>query len=301
MPVIGQQRRTPPDLTMPEHVEDEYDTPESALAKRLDTHERIRKRFGLIGDELMYMKQYAATSTTCACFRWVWTTAAAVDGQTDFTTPVGYEMQDNAYYIVFVRTSFEYLNYDYNIIPPNTLRLFAGIPAGEPVTIYAMYRDDIQDIHYEHCTVPALPYAFSPPVTVDRAPGRQLVFARHSPRFLDSGRPGDEYTVSNTLNTLSLTSGLGPVAEMAALFRLTECGVLWHEEILADTAGQTVIEPIYLGNILRPHDIGKLIVFARTSFRHPGIDYITNPAGNTLTLLRFPLGFGDPVNIWCFR
>ena len=173
--------------------------------------------------------------------------------------------------------------------------------AGTPVSIYAMYRDDIQDIHYEHCGVPAGPYLFSPPVTVDRSPGRQLVFARHSFRFLESGRAGDEYTVSNTHNTISLTAGLGPAGAMAALFRLRECGVLWHEEILADAVGQTVFEPISLGNRLQPHDQGKLIVASRTAFRHPGIDYVTDTTGNTLTLLRFPMDFGQPLNIFCFR
>ena len=261
------------------------------------------KRWGLLEDivDCWHAGISTIVSTACKCFRWGWTTTATVHGQTDFTPPPQYQMEDNAFHIVFARYSFQYLNFDYNILPGNTLRLFAGIPLGEPLTIYAMRNDDIQDIHYEHCAVPALPYAFSPPVTVDRAPGRQLVFAHSSFRFLDSARPGDEYTVSNTLNTVSLSAGLGPVGARAALFRLKESCVDWHEEILADTAGQTVFEPIHLGNRFVPHQEHRMIVASRTSFRHPGIDYVTNPLGNTLTLLRHPMGFGDPLNVWIYR
>ena len=289
--------RIPPDLILPEYPADDI-TP--AMQEHM---RRIRTRFGLIEDYDRHAFNIfvSLAANACECFRWTETQTATFTGQTDFIMPAGKELEDNAYYIVFVRTDFYYLNFNYNIIPPYTLRLFVGVLEGEPVTVYALKHDDVQDIHYEHCTVAAMPYAFSPPVTVDRSPGRQLVFARGAFRFLDSIRAADRYTVSNTLNTVTLTAGLGPPGERAALFRLRECCVDWHEEILATAAGQTVFEPTYIGNILRDHGTGRMIVASRTDFRHPGVDYVTNPTANTLTLTRFPMGFGQPLNIFCFR
>jgi len=285
--------RIPPDLILPEY-------PGGDVSPDMVEHlARIRKRFGLIEDYDRHGYKVLSTiiSSGCNCFKWIHTMTATFTGQTDFVLPPGKQLEDNAWHIVFVNTDFMYLNFDYNLIPAtNTLRFFAGVMDGSPVTIYALRNDGIQDIHYEHAGTP-----FSPPVLVDRSPGRQLLFSRRSFRFLDSGRGGDEYTVSNTLNTITLTAGFGPAGSHAAFFRLRECGVDWHEEILADAVGQTVFEPIHLGNVLRDHNTGRLIVASRTDFRHPGIDYVTDPVSNTLTLLRFPMGFGQPLNIWNFK
>jgi len=223
-------------------------------------------------------------------------------GQTDFILPPECELEDNAYQLVVVRGSHHYyaVNYTINDVT-NTITLIPGLPLGGALTIYALRINDIQEVYYEVCAVPAVPYAFSPPVTVDRAGGRQLVFARNSARFLDSGRPGDEYTVSNTLNTLSLTAGLGPIGAMSAFYRLMECGVLWHEEILATVAGQTIYTPGHLENYVKPHDVGKMFVTQRTTILHPGLEFVTDVAANNITIDAPGLPVDGPLNVWVFR
>jgi len=206
------------------------------------------------------------------------------------------------YQLVVVRGSHYYYNVDYTINDvTNTITLIPGLPLGGALTIYAIRHNDIQEVYYETVAVPAAPYAYSPPVTVDRAGGRQLVFARTSARFLDSGRPGDEYTVSTTLNTLSLTAGLGPVGAMSALYRLVECGVLFHEEVLATAAGQMVFSPANLENYVKPHDVGKMLVEQRTTILHPGLQFRTNVGANTIEINSPGLAIGQPLNVWVFR
>lgn len=290
--------RIPPDLILSEFPDGE------ASPEVEDILRRNRLRWGVIEDyerhQFNVLVQLLAEST-CSCWRWVWTTTATVDGQTTFTTPAGFEMDDDAYNLVFARTSFQYLNFNYNITGPNTLEHFTGLLAGEPLSIYAMKRDDVQEVHYEHVRAPAVPYLFSPPVTVDRAAGRQLVFARTSPRFLDSLRLGDEYTVSGTINQLSLTSGLGPIQARAAFIRLRECGVRWHEEIFATAAGQTVFSPQRVGNVVNDHKPGRMIIYADDSFLHSGIDYVSDVNTNTITINAPGLQVADPLNVWCYR
>lgn len=291
----------PPMLRMPEH---QGDIP--------DTFQRIRKRFGLIEEWLgrLHVGVTGATAAAAACtpFRWIYTTQATVDdtglgAQEYFTLPVGYELENTWFHIVFARTSHLYYTADYTIdVVNNRIRILAGVLLGKYLTIYALKHNDIQEVYYETCAIPAVPYTFSPPVTVDRAGGRQLVFARTSPRFLDSGRPGDEYTVSTTLNTISLTAGLGPVDESSAIYRLIECGCLFHEEVLATVAGQKIFTIVNLDNRIIPHSTGKLIVFAGTSFRHPyGVDYVTDVGANTLELLGSGLAVDQPLNVWCYK
>jgi len=231
-----------------------------------------------------------------------------VDGQTVFFPPLPDKtLEDNMYQIVFVRSSHHYWGNaltprDYTIdVVNNSITLTPGLPLNGLLTIYALRHNDIQEVYYETCAIPAAPYFYSPPVTVDRSGGRQIVFARRSLRMLDSGRFGDEYTVSNTLNTLSLTAGLGPVGAMGAFYRLMECGVLWHEEILADAAGQTIFTPEHYDNEVKPHNVGKTMVFQRTSFLHPGEEYITDVIGNTIEIAAPGLNEDDPLNIWVFR
>ena len=244
----------------------------------------------------------------CPCFRWVWTTRATTDGQTVFFPPLHYmTLEDSPYQIVFSRTNHLYYGtalapQDYEVsVANNSITLVAGIPEGELLTIYALRHNDIQEVYYETCAIPATPYLYSPPVTVDRAAGRQLLFARTAPRFLDSGRPGDEYTVSNTVNTISLTAGLGPVDALACIYRLMEGGVLWHEEILATAAGQAIFTPGNLEMYVKPHDVGKMMIFQRTSFLHPAADYITDVAANTITINAPGLAVDQPLNVWTFR
>ena len=292
----------PPDLKMPEHLEEDGNW--EAL---YDSLQRTRKRWGELTDALECFHRTLVTVTSgalaCQCFRWIWTGTAVVAGQTIFQLPVANELEDNEYQLVWARDSFMYHTADYTInLVTNTLTLTVGIPAGEAISIYALRHDDIQEVYYEVCAVPAAPYLFSPPVTIDRAPGRQLVMARTSFRFYHSGRLGDEYTVSDTSNQLSLTAGLGPADERACVVRLKSCGVIFHEEILATVAGQTIFTPNNPGNRFVPHATGKLIVAARTSFRHPhGYDYVVDTAANTLTLNAPGVGLGDPLNVWVFR
>ena len=289
----------PPDLKMPEYDGDVE-----------DTFQRIRKRFGELEDELhnLFVGLITlGTGDTCDCFRWIYQVVASVDdtgagAQAVFVLPGDCQLENNAYQLVMARGSFEYHNVGYTIVAAtNTITFVPGILLGECVTIYALKHDDVQEVYYEVCAIPAAPYAFSPPVLVDRSGGRQLVFARTSPRFLDSGRAGDEYTVSNTLNTISLTAGLGPVDSTAAMVRVRECGVIFREEILATVAGQTIFTPANPGNVLNPHQTLRLIVFQRTSFLHPGFDYTTNAGANTITLNGPGLAIGQPLNCWVFR
>ena len=276
-----------------------------------DTFQRIRKRFGLLEEDLHNLfvgLVTLGTGDTCDCFRWIYQVVATVDdtgfgAQAVFVLPANCELEANEYQLVHARSSFEYDTVGYTIVEAtNTITFVPGVLLGECVTIYALKHDDVQEVYYEICAVPVAPnYAYSPPVTVDRSAGRQLVYARQSPRFLDSGRPGDEYTVSNTLNTLSLTSGLGPVGAMSAMVRLRECGVIWHEEILATAAGQTVFTPENPGNVLNAHQTLRLKVDQRTSFLHPGFDFTTNPGANTITIAAPGLAIGQPLNIWNFR
>ncbi len=238
----------------------------------------------------------------------MWTTRATTAGQTVFFPPLpDNTLEDNTFQIVYVRGSHHYWGdvitpRDYTIdVATNSITLTPGLPLNGLLTIYALRHNDIQEVFYETVAVPAVPYAYSPSVTVDRAGGRQLVFARTSPRFLDSGRPGDEYTVSNTLNTLSLTAGLGPVDAMSAFYRLMECGVLWHEEILATVAGQTIFTPLHYDNYVKPHNIGKMMVFQRTTFLHPNEEYITDVMANTIEIDAPGLNEDDPLNVWVFR
>lgn len=290
--------RIPPDFIMPEH-------PANDISPELqETLRRNQQRWGLLEDYERHQFNVLVQilgQNTCDCWRWIWTTTATVDGQTNFVTPTGFDMDDDAYQLVFARGAFQYLNFQYNILTPNTLQHFTGLLAGEPLSIYAMKHDDVQEVHYEHVAVPAAPYLFSPPLTVDRGAGRQLVFARTSFRFLDSLRLGDEYTVSDTINQISLTSGLGPIAQRACVVRLRECGVRFHEEVFATAAGQTVFSPQRAGNIVNEHATGRMIITARTTFLHPGINYVSDVNNNTITIRAPGLNVGDPLNMWVYR
>lgn len=298
----------PPELFLREFLEGEEGIEGTGIKEYNDL---IRYRLGILKDwlETLYIGiGDGAACECCTCFRWVWTTRATTHGQTVFFPPLPEcTLEDNEYQIVFARSSHQYWGdaftpRDYAINEAvNSITLVPGLPLGGLLTIYAVRHNDIQEVYYETCAVPAAPYAYSPPVTVDRAGGRQLVFARQSPRFLDSGRPGDEYTVSNTLNTLSLTAGLGQVGEMSAIYRLAECGVLWHEEILATAAGQTIYTPQHYDNDVKPHNIGKMMVFQRTSFLHPGEEYITDVMSNTIEIDAPGLAVDQPLNVWTFR
>jgi len=293
----------PPDLKKPEIDVTDFEGME-------DSEQRERKRWGL-QDEFnwnLFVGLIAlGTGDTCDCFRWIYQVVATVDdtgfgAQAVFVLPANCQLEANEYQLVYARGSFEYDTVGYTIVEAtNTITFVPGVLLGECVTIYALKHDDVQEVYYETVAVPAAPYAYSPPVLVDRSRGRQLVYARNSARFLDSGRPGDEYAVSNTLNTLSLTAGLGPVGEMSALVRLRECGVIWHEEILATALGQTGFAPENPGNVLNAHQTLRLIVDQRTSFLHPGFDYTTNPGANTITIAAPGLAIGQPLNIWNFR
>ena len=307
--------KPPPELFLREFHEEEPGIEPITVKEYFDLE---RYRWGKLKDwlnELYIGIPYEAEACSChTCFRWVWTTTATTNGQTDFYPPLPMcELEDSIYNIVYARRSFMYYGTDYTVDTlVNCIVLNVGIPAGAAVTIYAMWHDDIQEVYYEPCTVPSapgVPYAFSPPVTVDSAGGRQLVFARSSPRFLDSGRDGDEYTVSNVVNTISFTAGLGPAGEMAAIHRLRICGVKWHEEILADYDGQTVFQPQNIGNVVKPHDIGKMIVYQRNSFLHPGVHFTTDVLGNLieiqapgLAMMDDEYGYeiGQPLNVWVF-
>lgn len=292
----------PPELFLREFIEGEEGVEGTGIKEYNDL---IRYRLGLLGDwanRLYVGVSGAVADCCCTCFRWVYTTVAMTAGQTDFILPVECELEDTMYQLVVVRGSHHYYNVDYTINDAtNTITLIPGLPLGGALTIYALRHDDLQEVFYEVCAVPAAPYLFSPPVTVDRSSGRQLMFARTSPRFLDSGRPGDEFTVSNTLNTVSLTAGLGPVGARACIYRLVECGVLSHGEVLATVAGQTIFSPENLENYVKPHDIGKMFVTQRTTILHPGIDFVTSVGANTITIAPPGLAVGQPLNYWIFR
>jgi len=299
----------PPNLKLCEFLETEADTLTEALDNRQDIHQRIRKRFELIEDYLheLFIGIVIMGAEGCTPFRWIYQQAADTDdtgggAQTDFILPLPYELEDSIYHLVFCRSSFQYYNVDYTInAATNTLTFPAGLALGEHITIYAVKHNDIQRIIYETVAVPAVPYTFSPDVTVDRAAGRQLVFARHSPRFFNSGRPGDEYTVSNTANTISLTAGLGGVDEQSCVVRLLECGCLFHEEILATGAGQTVFQITNLDHVIQPHATRKLIVFQRVSFLHPEVEFTTDPSANTITITAPSLDTGQALNVFCYK
>ena len=293
----------PPELFLREFCEEEEGIDATGIKEYNDL---IRYRFGLIDDYLkgLYIGiEGEGTCECCTCFRWVWTTRATTAGQTVFYPPLPEcTLEDNAYQIVFARSSHQYYGINYTINPAlNSITLAPGLPLNGLLTIYAMHHNDIQEAYYEQDTVgAAAPYVYAPPVTVDRAPGRQLVFSRNSARFLDSGRPGDEYTVSNTLNQLSLTAGLG-LNNWCAFYRLMECGVLWHEEILATAVGQTIYTPEHYNDIVKPHDIGKMMVFQRTSFLHPGEEYVTDVVANTIEIDAPGMAVDQPLNVWVFR
>jgi hypothetical protein len=293
----------PPELFIREFLEGEEGIEPTGIKEWNDL---VRFRLGLINDYLktLYLGiDGDAAQECCTCFRWVWTTRATTAGQTVFFPPLpDCTLEDNEYQLVVVRSAHHYYNVDYTIDDAlNTITLIPGLPLGGELTIYALRHNDIQEVYYETVAVPAVPYAYSPPVTVDRAGGRQLVFARNSARFLDSGRPGDEYTVSNTLNTLSLTAGLGPIGAMSALYRLMECGVLWHEEVLATVAEQTIYTPGNLENYVKPHDVGKMFVTQRTAILHPGLEFVTDVMANTITINPPGMAIAQPLNVWVFR
>ena len=284
-------------------------TLEQILDVFLDSEQRERKRWGEQDDWNRHTHTWLIdiSSNMCDCFRWIYQVVATIDdtclgAQAIFVLPPQYELEDNEYQLVFARGSFQYHNIGYTInAATNTITFVPGVLLGEAVTIYAVKHDDVQEVFYEVCAVPAAPYAYSPPVLVDRSGGRQLVFARNSHRFLDSGRPGDEYTVSNTLNTLSLTAGLGPVDAMSALVRLRECGCIWHEEVLATVLGQTVFTPANPGNVVREHQTLRMIVTQRTTYLHPGFDFTTDVMANTITINAPGLAIGQPLNMWMYR
>lgn len=298
----------PPELFLREFLEGEEGIDGTGIKEYNDL---IRYRLGILKDwlETLYIGIGSdAAQECCTCFRWVWTTRATTDGQTDFYPPLpDMTLENTPYQIVYARSSHLYwgdaIPRDYTVdVVNNSITLAVGIPEGALLTIYALRHNCIQEVFYETVAVPLAPnYLFSPPVTVDRAPGRQLVFARTSPRFLDSGRLGDQYTVSNTLNTISLSAGLGPVDAWACIYRLMECGVLSHGEVLATVDGQTVFSPETLDNDIKPHDVGKMKVFARTSFLHPGAEYICDVMSNTITINAPGLNVDDPLNFWVFR
>lgn len=249
-----------------------------------------------------------ATATTCDCFRWIYQVVATIDdgggAQVNFILPPQYDLENNEYQLVFARGSFQYFAHapGYTInVATNTITFNPGVLLGECVTIYAVKNDDVQEVIYEQDVVgAAAPYVFAPPVTVDRASGRQLLFARNSARFLDSGRNPDEYTVSNTLNQLSITSGIG-LGNWCMFCRLRECGIIMHEEILATVLGQTVFTLQNPGNVLREHDTLRMIVFQRTTFLHPAFDYTTNVMTNQITINAPGLAIGQPLNIFAYR
>ena len=85
------------------------------------------------------------------------------------------------------------------------------------------------------------------------------------------------------------------------MVRLRECGVIWHEEILATALGQTVFIPENPGNVVNDHSTLRMIVTQRTSFLHPGFDFVTNPGANTITIAAPGLAIGQPLNAWMFR
>ena len=292
----------PPELFIREFLEGEEGIEGTGIKEWNDL---VRYRLGILDDWInrLYIGiDGIAEGECCTCFRWVYTTTATTAGQADFILPADRELEDNIYQLVVVRSAHHYHNVDYTINDvTNTITLIPGLPLGGMLTIYAIRHNDIQEVYYETVAVPAAPYLFSPPVTVDRAGGRQLIFARNSARFLDSLRLGDEYTVSATLNTLSLTAGLGPLGAMAAVYRLMECGVLWHEEILAVAAGQTIYTPGNLENYVKPHDVGKMFVTQRTAILHPGLQFTTNVGANTIEIAPPGLNVADPLNVWVFR
>lgn len=292
----------PPELFIREFHEDEEDIEGTGIKEWNDL---VRYRLGLLDDYLnrLYIGIGGiAGCECCTCFRWVYTTVATTVGQADFVLPADCQLEDNMYQLVVVRSAHHYYNVDYTInAATNTITLIPGLPLGGALTIYALRHDDVQEVFYEQDVVGAPgAYAFSPPVTVDRAPGRQLVFARNSARFYHSGRAGDEYTVSDTINQLSLTAGLG-LNNMCAFYRLTECCCLFHEEILATVAGQTIYTPANLENYVKPHDTGEMFVTQRTAILHPGLQFTTNVGANTIEIDAPGLNVADPLNIWVFR
>lgn len=288
---------------MPEHDETEQSWPGV-----FDTFRRIRKRLGIL-DRWLKLLYFAFNKQSLdldlSPFRWIWHTSSPGinDGvSTVLTTPAEKTLEDTLFHIVYARGWFQYYGVNYTITPDNTMIFTPGIPAGAPISIYALKHNDIQEAYQYQELAGASPWAHSPPVTVDRAAGRQLVFARTSPRFLDSGRGWDEYNVDDVDNEIQFpVPGLGPNMWFA-LFRLMEAGCLWHEEIIADTDGQLVFTPANLDNRLVLHDPGKLMVFARVVFRQPGSEFVVDTMGNILTLTIGPgLLAGQPLNIFCYR
>lgn len=303
MAEIHSKLNIPPDLQMPEH-----DEPAEAWWAIHDTFRRIRKRFGLL-DRWLKLLYFAfnkqALDLDLSPFRWIWHTASPginAGVNTVLTTPPEYTLEDTEFHIVYARGWFQFHGVGYTITPDNTMTFTPGVPEGELISIYALKHNDIQEAYQYQEPVGASPWAHSPPVTVDRAAGRQLVFAETSPRFLDSGRGGDEYNVDDVDNEIQFpVPGLGPNMWFA-LFRLMEAGCLWHEEIIADADGQLTFAPVNLDNRLVLHDPGKLMVFTRVVFRQPGSEFTVDTIGNTLTLTTGPgLLAGHPLNIFCYR
>lgn len=294
--------KLPPMLKKPEIIVDDFDGVQ-------DAEQRERKRWGEQDDWNKHTHTWLIdiSANMCDCFRWIYQVVATIDdtgfgAQAIFVLPPQYQLENNAYQLVFARGSFQYLAVGYTInAATNTITFAPGVLLGECVTIYALKHDDVQEVYYETVAVPAAPYAYSPPVFVDRAAGRQLVFARNSMRFLDSGRNPDEYTVSNTLNTLSLTAGLGPVGAQSAMVRLRECGCIWHEEVLAVAPGQTVFAPANPGNVVREHQTLRMILTQRTTYLHPGFDFTTDVMANQITINAPGLAVGQPLNMWMYR
>ena len=307
--------KLPPMLKKPEIDADFELLPEAETLSILvetfrDSEQRERKRWGLLEDFLRDQHTWLiniAVASACDCFRWIHQVVATIDdtglgAQANFVLPAWKQLENNEYQLVFARGSFQYHNVGYTInVATNTITFIPGVLLGECVTIYAVKHDDVQEVFYEQDVVGApMPYIFAPPVTVDRAPGRQLVFARNSARFYHSGRNPDEYTVSATLNQLSLTAGLG-LNNWSMFCRLRECGVIFHEEVLATVPGQTVFQPANPGNVVREHGTLRMIVTQRTTYLHPGFDFTTNVMTNTVTINAPGLAVGQPLNMWFYR
>lgn len=306
--------KLPPMLRKPEIDADFELLPEDEILSQLvetfrDSERRERKRWGELEDHLRSQHTWLiniATADACDCFRWIYQYVADTDdgagAQVNFILPPQYELENNEYQLVFARGSFQYHNIGYTInAATNTITFIPGVLLGECVTIYAVKNDHVQEVFYEQDVAGApFPYVFAPPVTVDRAPGRQLVFARNSARFYHSGRNPDEYTVSNTLNQLSLTAGLG-LNNWSMFCRLRECGVIFHEEVLATAPGQTVFAPANPGNVVREHGTLRMIVTQRTTYLHPGFDFTTDVMLNQITINPPGLAIGQPLNMWMYR
>lgn len=83
--------------------------------------------------------------------------------------------------------------------------------------------------------------------------------------------------------------------------RLRECGCIFHEEVLATVAGQTVFAPANPGNVVRAHDTLRMIVTQRTTYLHPGFNFTTDVMSNTITINPPGLAVDQPLNMWFYR